>query len=95
MCIYRFTHLDTLVIQLEVEAISLELSLFKKAFHGEEKPPIRSIEIMNSRGSLFELEDFHDFSESLIHLSIHYFELDLFKQYIEDIEVLMKTPKDV
>ena len=50
---------------------------------------------MNSRGSLFELEDFSDFSETLIHLSIHYFELDLFKQYIEDVDALMTTPKDV
>lgn len=95
MCIYRFTHLDTLVIQLDVEAINIELSLFKKAFHGEQKPPIRSIEIMNGRGSLLELDDFHEFSDTLVHLSIHHFEMDLFKQYIKDVDSFMFTPKDI
>lgn len=48
---------------------------------------------MNSRGSLLELKNFHEF-ETLVHLSIHYFELDLFNQYIEDQDALMETPKD-
>jgi hypothetical protein len=68
--------------------------MFEKAIYGNEKPPLRSIEIMNARGSLLELKNFHEFHETLVHLSIHYFELDLFNEYIEDQDALMVTAKD-
>ena len=53
-------------------------------------PPLRRLELLNQQGSLFEVKNFHLFPNSLKHLSVQFLELDLFNQYIEDQDGMMR-----
>ena len=54
-----------------------------------EDSPLKKIEMINHRSSLFEIKNFHMFKE-LTHLTISFLELDFFNQYIEDQDEMME-----
>lgn len=55
-----------------------DLDIFKKAdLENGILPPLKCLEIMNNKASLFEIKNIHLF-ETVQHLSVHYLDLDLF-----------------
>lgn len=73
-------------MQVEVPGIKFDLTIFENIFAENEKtrfPKIKSIEVMNKRGLLFEIKSFHIY-KYLIKASVQFFEIDLFNEYIDN-----------
>ena len=92
---HRFHSIECLALQVECASIYFNLKIFDKAILPDEAgkvkiPPIKELEIMNSRASLFELINAHLYADSLKRLSVNWLEIDMFSQYIEDVDQLME-----
>ena len=73
-CLYRFTRIEELALQVECTAIKFDLKIFLKPNRETNFPaPLKKIEVMNDSGSYFELISADRFP-TLNEISVQYYE---------------------